>query len=91
MIEEIIIIFNNHVSGSKNLTFVILKMQNSQNKISQNMSLEETDRLIILVEKAIKENRSKEEIFETFKDAGIITKNGNLRAPYKEIYIPAEK
>ena len=66
-------------------------MQNSQNKISQNMSLEETDRLIILVEKAIKENRSKEEIFETFKDAGIITKNGNLRAPYKEIYIPAEK
>ncbi len=55
------------------------------------MSLDETDRLINLVEEAIKENRSKEEIFETFKDAGIITKNGNLRAPYKEIYIPAEK
>lgn len=55
------------------------------------MSIEETDRLINLVEEAIKENRSKEEIFETFKDAGIITKNGNLKAPYKEIYIPAEK
>ena len=55
------------------------------------MSLEETDRLISLVEKAIKETRSKEEIFETFKDAGIINKNGNLRAPYKEIYIPAEE
>lgn len=66
-------------------------MQNGQSKILKNMSIEETDRLINLVEEAIKENRSKEEIFETFKDAGIITKNGNLRAPYKKIFIPAEK
>lgn len=55
------------------------------------MSIEETDRIISLVKEAIKENRSKEEIFETFKDAGIITKSGNLKAPYKEIFIPAEK
>lgn len=55
------------------------------------MSLEETDRLINLVEEAMKENRSKEEIFETFKDAGIITKGGNLKAPYKEIFIPSDK
>jgi hypothetical protein len=55
------------------------------------MSAEETDRIIILVKEAIKNKRSKEEIFETFKGAGIITKNGNLKAPYKEIYIPSEK
>jgi len=55
------------------------------------MSAEETDRIITIVKEAIKKERSKEEIFETFKDAGIITKNGNLKAPYKEIYIPFEK
>jgi len=55
------------------------------------MSTEETDRIIILVKVALKEKRSKEEIFETFRDAGIITKNGNLKSPYKEIFIPAEK
>ena len=55
------------------------------------MSIDETDRITKLIKDAIKENRSKREIFETFKDAGIITKNGNLKSPYKEIYIPAEK
>jgi hypothetical protein len=55
------------------------------------MSAEETDRIITIVKEAIKKERSKEEIFETFKDAGIITKNGNLKTPYKEIYIPFEK
>ena len=55
------------------------------------MSIEDTDRINKLIKEAIKENRSKEEIFETFKDAGIITKNGNLKSPYKDIYIPAEK
>ena len=55
------------------------------------MSLEETNRILKLIQKAIKERRSKKEIFETFKDAGIITEKGNLKAPYKEIYIPVEK
>ena len=55
------------------------------------MSIEETDRIITLIKEAIGEKRTKEEIFETFKEAGIITKNGNLKSPYKEIYIPAEK
>jgi hypothetical protein len=55
------------------------------------MSIEETDRIITLVKEAIREDRSKEEITETFKDAGIITKSGNLKSPYKEITIPAEK
>jgi hypothetical protein len=55
------------------------------------MSSEETERIINLFKEALKQERSKEEIFETFKDAGIITKNGNLKAPYKEIYIPSEK
>ncbi len=55
------------------------------------MSLEETDRLTKLIRKAINEKRSKKEIFETFKDAGIITEKGNLKSPYKKIYIPVEK
>lgn len=55
------------------------------------MSAEETIRIIKLVKEALKEKRSKNEIFENFKDAGIITKNGNLKAPYKEIFIPVEK
>lgn len=66
-------------------------MHNIPGKILKNMSIEETNRVIRLIKEAIKENRSKKEIFETFKDAGIITKNGNLKAPYKEIYIPSEK
>jgi hypothetical protein len=55
------------------------------------MSLEETERILKLIQKAIKEKRSKKEIFETFKDAGIITKKGNLKAPYKELFILVEK
>jgi hypothetical protein len=55
------------------------------------MSLEETDRILKLIQKAIKEERSQKEIVETFKNAGIITEKGNLKAPYKDIYIPAEK
>jgi hypothetical protein len=66
-------------------------MYNNPDKTKKNMSTEETDRIIILVKEALKEKRSKEEIFETFRDAGIITKNGNLKSPYKEIFIPAEK
>lgn len=54
------------------------------------MSSEETKRILKLIKKALREKRSEEEIFKTFKDAGIITEKGNLRAPYKEIYIPVE-
>lgn len=55
------------------------------------MSIEETDRITRLVKEAIKEKRSKKEIFDTFKGAGIITKSGNIKSPYKEIFIPVEK
>lgn len=54
------------------------------------MSLEETERILELIRKALKEKRSKEEIFETFKKAGIITEKGNLKKPYKDISIPVE-
>lgn len=60
-----------------------------KNKIA--MSAEESIRIIKLLTEAIKENRTKEEAFETFKDAGIITEKGNLKSPYKDIYIPSEK
>ena len=66
-------------------------MHNNQGKILKTMSIEETDRIISLIKEAIKGERSKEEIFETFKDAGIITPSGNLKSPYKEIFIPVEK
>ena len=55
------------------------------------MSTEETIRIKSLFTEAIEEERSREEVFEIFIDAGIITKKGNLRAPYKEIYIPSEE
>lgn len=55
------------------------------------MSIEETDRITKLVKEAIKVKRSKKEIFSTFKGAGIITKNGKLKSPYKAIFIPVEK
>ena len=71
--------------------FDILKMRNNLHKTLKDMSIDETDRIIKLIKDSIKQNRSKREIIETFKDAGIITKNGNLKSPYKEIYIPSEK
>ncbi len=55
------------------------------------MSIEETVRITKLVKEAIKDKRSKKEIFNTFKGAGIITKNGKLKSPYKKIFIPIEK
>ena len=58
---------------------------------SINMSTEESIRITRLITEAIKENRSRDEIFDTFRDAGIITKKGNLKSPYKKIYIPSEK
>ena len=55
------------------------------------MSTEESIRIIKLLTEAIKENRTRDEAFENFKDAGIITEKGNLKSPYKDIYIPSEK
>ncbi|HLP73531.1 MAG TPA: hypothetical protein VK155_11560 [Bacteroidales bacterium] len=55
------------------------------------MSIEEVDKLIVIVKKAIHKKRSKKEIIKTFENAGIITKSGNFKDPYKEIYIPAQK
>lgn len=70
---------------------IFLQLGNNPDKKGKIMNTEETERIITLVKEALKERRSKEEIFETFKDAGIITKNGNLKSPYKEILIPVEK
>lgn len=55
------------------------------------MSTEEVDKLLDIVKKAIKQKRTREEIAKTFEDAGIITKKGNLKGPYKQIYIPVKK
>jgi hypothetical protein len=55
------------------------------------ISTDEILRLIKLFEEAIAKGRSRDEVFETFRDAGIITKSGELKYPYKNISIPAEK
>ena len=78
------------LNGKCNI-FDIRNMHSNFHKTLKDMSIDETDRIIKLIKEAIKQNRSKREIIETFKDAGIITKNGNLKSPYKEIYIPSEK
>jgi hypothetical protein len=66
-------------------------MHYSSPKIFKLMSAEETNRIILLVKDAMRDKRSKREIIATFQDAGIINKQGNLKTPYKEIYIPVEK
>jgi hypothetical protein len=33
---------------------------------------------------------NKEEILETFVSAGILTKNGNLTAPYRGVFVKAK-
>lgn len=55
------------------------------------MSIEETERILKLIKEAIKDKRSKKDITETFKNAGIITRNGDLRSPYKDICLPVKK
>lgn len=55
------------------------------------ISTDEILRLIRLFQEAIAKGRSKDEVFETFRDAGIITRSGELKHPYKNISIPAEK
>jgi hypothetical protein len=63
----------------------------NSSKTSHIMNMEETNRIIQIVKEAIKSNRTKREIVENFRDAGIIDKNGDLKTPYKKIYIPVEK
>ena len=55
------------------------------------MSTEDILRLKSLIKHALKERRSKEDIISTFRDAGIINKKGDLKAPYKNIYIPVKE
>ena len=55
------------------------------------MSLEETEKIVKLLQRELKRGRSPKEAFEAFKNAGIITEKGNLRFPYKGIYIPVKK
>ncbi len=55
------------------------------------MSLEETEKIVKLLQMELKKDRSRKEAFEAFKNAGIITEKGNLRFPYKGIYIPVKK
>jgi len=44
-------------------------------------------KLLAIIKDAIKHPRSKDEIKKTFMDAGIITKKGDLKKPYKNIKI----
>lgn len=55
------------------------------------MSTEDVKRIMGLIEKAQANQRSTQEITATFQAAGIIDKKGNLKHPYKEIYIPVKK
>jgi hypothetical protein len=55
------------------------------------MSKEEVDKLIVIVKKAIHKKRSKSEILKTFENAGIMTRSGNLKDPYKKIFIPSKE
>jgi len=50
------------------------------------MNTEETEKIQVIVKEAINGERSKKEAFETFVNAGIITKKGKLKSPYKEIF-----
>ena len=50
-----------------------------------------TQRLIKLAKKAQKTPRSKADITATFKGAGIINREGKLKKPYINIYLPGKK
>jgi len=52
------------------------------------MNKDDIIRISKLLQRALDNPRSKKEITKTFTDAGIIDKKGNLRYPYKNIYIP---
>lgn len=53
------------------------------------MNSEDIKRLQELAKQIQKENRSKKEIKATFQAAGIIDKDGKLKSPYKNIFIPS--
>lgn len=55
------------------------------------MGSDDTMRLLELVKQARRKPRSKKAIKKTFTEAGIITKKGNLRRPYKDIFIPVNQ
>jgi hypothetical protein len=55
------------------------------------MSNEDIKRMVDLLKEAQINPRSKKEITATFEAAGIIDKKGNLKRPYKDIYIPVSK
>lgn len=55
------------------------------------MGTEDVKRVMQLIKDAQSSGRSKNEITATFQAAGIIDKNGNLKNPYREIYIPSEE
>ena len=44
-----------------------------------------------LVKEALKQDRSKEEIQQDMREAGIIGRDGKLRKPYDKMYDPSEK
>ena len=54
------------------------------------MGTEDIKRLKKLIQTAKKDKRSEKEIFNTFKNAGIIDKNGDLKDPYKDLQIPVK-
>lgn len=55
------------------------------------MTTTEARRIIRLLKETAREERTREEITQTFIEAGIITAKGNLREPYKELFVPQEK
>ncbi len=55
------------------------------------MSSEDAKRILGHIKKAQTNPRTKKEIKATFIAAGIIDKKGNLKDPYKDIYIPVRK
>ena len=49
------------------------------------------DKWMKLVKEALKQDRSKEEIQQDMREAGIIGRDGKLRKPYDKMYDPSEK
>lgn len=54
------------------------------------MSSYELKRMARLLKEALENPRSTHEIAATFQAAGIIDHKGNLKEPYKNIYIPVQ-
>lgn len=51
------------------------------------MSRTEQKRIQDIATKALRKNRSKKEILETFRDAGIVDKSGKLKSPYDQLFV----